>query len=349
MTDATPRARGYFMPAEWEPHDAVWLAWPHDRATFGDGLPEVERTYASLIYEIHETETVHLFVLDADARRRVAALLQESGVDTARVRFHERGYADVWLRDCGPTFVVRRPEPGLAMVHWIFNAWGGKYEELKKDASLPLTIQKELGVPRFEPGVVLEGGSIEVNGRGTLLTTRQCLLHPNRNPRLDRAGIESVLGENLGVSRVLWLNEGVAGDDTDGHIDDIARFTAPDTVVCAVEDDPKDANYAALRENFELLRLSRDQDGRPLKVLRLPMPAAVTDAGGRLPASYANFYIGNGVVLVPAFGCPQDAAALEVLSKAFPGRRLAPIPCRALVRGLGTLHCVSQQQPRPYF
>ena len=331
------------MPAEWEPHEAIWLSWPHDPESFGEGLPGAERAYVEIIRAISGTERVELFVLDEEMRRRVSDFLDRAGADPARVRFHVHRYADVWFRDYGPTFLVggRR-----AMVHWIFNAWGNKYEELKSDTEIPRLIEKELRIETFRPAVVMEGGSIDVDGQGTLLTTEQCLLNPNRNPSLSRADIERELFENLSAARVIWLREGIAGDDTDGHVDDIARFVAPQTVVCAREDDASDENFAPLDECFRALERAQDARGRKLNVVRLPMPEPVSAGGRRLPASYANFYIGNGVVLAPVFGCRQDDAALKVLEGVFPGRRIAPIPCRDLVRGLGTVHCVSQQQPR---
>lgn len=341
----TPRAAGFRMPAEWEPHEAIWLSWPHDPVSFAGVLPQVERTYVRIVSEIHRTERVELFVLDAAMRSRARTMLEAAKVDLGRVNFRQQDYADVWIRDYGPTFLLGRDgKPG--MVRWVFNAWGGKYEELLKDTRAFDQVERELGLPCFKPGVVMEGGSIEVNGRGTVLTTEQCLLNRNRNPELGREGVERVLKENLGVSKVLWLKEGVAGDDTDGHIDDIARFIGPATVVCALEDDKSDENYAPLKEDYEALCRMSDQDGRTLEVLRLPMPEPVANDTGRLPASYANFYIGNGVVLAPVFDCRRDETALRVLEKAFPGRRIAPIPCRELVYGLGTVHCASQQQPK---
>ncbi|MEI8192155.1 MAG: agmatine deiminase family protein, partial [candidate division NC10 bacterium] len=285
------------------------------------------------------------FVQDEAMRERVRGMLERAEVDPARVRYHACGYADVWIRDYGPTFVESEDRGRLAMVRWTFNAWGGKYEELLADGRVFDAIEKGMGIPSMKPGIVMEGGSFDVNGKGALLTTEQCLLNKNRNPGLGRAGIEAKLGEFLGVEKVLWLKEGVAGDDTDGHVDDIARFIAPAACVCAVEDRAEDENYLPLKANYESLCRMSDQDGRPLEVLKLPMPDPVVNRAGRLPASYANFYIGNGVIMAPVFGCRQDEAALRVIEEAFPGRRVAPIPCRELVCGLGAVHCVTQQQP----
>jgi len=341
----TPRALGYRMPAEWEPHEAIWLSWPYDPESFAEGLPQTELAYVHLIREIHKTERVELLVTGEPMERKVQGMLDRAGIDLRRVRLHRFDYADVWFRDYGPTF-VRGKDKNLAMIRWVFNAWGGKYEDLKRDTKVPDLLRDLLKLRTFEPGIVMEGGSIEVNGKGTVLTTEQCLLNKNRNPKLNRTQIEEKLRENLGVEQVLWLKDGIAGDDTDGHIDDIARFSGPRTLVCAVEESQADDNWEPLQDALQALSRMKDQDGKPFDVVPLPMPERVEGGGRRLPASYANFYIGNGVVLVPVFRCPQDEKALNTLEPLFPGRRLAPIPCRELVRGLGTLHCISQQQPK---
>ncbi|WP_292517378.1 agmatine deiminase family protein [Methanoculleus sp.] len=339
----TPAGSGYRMPAEWEPHDAVWLSWPHDRETFAN-LAGVERAYVDIIAALRGSETVNLLVTGKKMRTRIEAMLEEEGVDTGDVRFHTADYADVWFRDYGPTFVVNPKAGDLAMVHWTFNAWGEKYPELMEDTRIPLVMNQGLDLPVFTPGIVLEGGSIEVNGCGTVITTEACLLNPNRNPHLSRDDIEAYLEAYLGASHVIWLKQGIAGDDTDGHIDDIARFVDERTVLCAVEEDEDDENYAVLQENLAILRSSTDQDGNPLRVVPLPMPGR---AGGakRLPASYANFYIGNSVVLVPVFGHPNDEVAITRIQGFFPDREVIGIDCTAMVAGFGAIHCISQQQP----
>jgi len=339
----TPRSLGYHMPAEWERHSAVWLSWPHDLDSF-PALEKVEESYLSIIEVICQSEMVNLLVRDEVMRDRVAAMIKARGVSTDRVCLHLADYADVWFRDYGPTFVVNREEGRLAMVSWIFNAWGEKYQDLIGDSKIPAVINQHLRLPIFHPGIVLEGGSIEVNGKGTLLTTEQCLLNSNRNPELSREQIEDHLREYLGASHIIWLKEGIVGDDTDGHVDDVARFVSPGTVLCAWEEDRKDENYRALEENYRILARSKDQDGRPLNVIKLPMPGRVGQ-DRRLPASYANFYIGNQVVLVPVFGHPNDSLALNIIQEAFPDRRVVGIGAEDLVHGLGTLHCISQQQP----
>ncbi|MDI3507128.1 MAG: agmatine deiminase [Methanomicrobiaceae archaeon] len=339
----TPQALGYRMPAEWEPHDAVWLAWPYDREMLPD-LAAVEWNYVEIIAALRRSETVNLLVTGEQMRTRVGGILLEGGIDASGVRFHMLDYADVWLRDYGPMFVVNRRTESLAMVHWNFNAWGEKYPDLKKDSEVPLMMNRDLNLPIFTPGIVLEGSSVEVNGAGTAIVTESCLMNPNRNPRSAREDIEAYLEAYLGVSHVIWLKEGIAGDETGGHVDNIARFVNPTTVLCVIEDDRDDENYAPLKENYEILRSSTDQDGKPLTVIPLPTPGRV---GGevRLPASYANFYIGNTVVLVPTFKHPNDAPALARIRQAFPGRKVIGIDCTALVEGMGGVHCITLQQP----
>lgn len=340
----TPQNRGFHMPAEWEPHDAVWLSWPHNSMTFPH-LSAVEEAYYEFIRAIHTSERVELFVPTAVIHRKVRARLREAGADLDRIILHTSEYSDVWIRDYGPTFIVNRTLQKTAIVHWNFNAWGGKYEAQIPDGRIPLMMNRRLNLPIFTPGIVLEGGSIDVNGKGTVLTTRACLLNPNRNPLLSANQIEEKLKGYLGVEKVIWLNDGVVGDDTDGHIDDIARFVGPSTVVCAYEMDIADANFPALHDNYEILRQSSDQSGQPLTVVKLPMPAPVVDGDERYPASYTNFYIGNSVVIVPVFKDPHDAEALKIIRKLFPDREVIGINARAMVEGFGTFHCGTQQQP----
>ncbi|MDM7933967.1 MAG: agmatine deiminase family protein [Methanothrix sp.] len=342
--EETPDGLGYQMPAEWERHEALWLAWPYDKETFPE-IEGVERAYLSIIGAIRRSETVNLLVRDEMMLDRVVGLLRSGGMDLKGIRFHLISYADVWFRDYGPTFVVNRERKSLAMVKWVFNAWGGKYPEMMGDARIPCIINDDLRLECFMPGIVLEGGSIDVNGRGTVLTTEQCLLNSNRNPHLDRDDLEVYLKEYLGARKVIWLKRGIEGDDTDGHVDDIARFVGPRTVVCAYEEDREDGNYEALAENFEILCRETDQDGSSLEVVRLPMPGRLEYAGRRLPASYANFYIGNDVVLVPTFRHKNDSAALRILKELLPGRRVVGIDCTEMIQGLGSIHCITQQQP----
>lgn len=342
----TPKSLGYRMPAEWEPHAATWISWPHDPITFPDRVGVVEDVYREIIRALTPHERVNLLVKDADTHAKVAEWA--AGERIRNLSLWEHPVADVWFRDYGPIFVARDAPAGgteLAMTKWIFNAWGDKYETLLPDNSVPYMMQPKLGLPMFEAGIVMEGGSLDVNGRGTLLTTEQCLLNKNRNPTLSKAQIESKLREFLGVTHFLWLGDGIEGDDTDGHVDDITRFVGPSTVVTAVEDDPKDANHAPLAANVERLRKMTDQDGNALDVVEIPMPQNAADEEGRLPMSYANFYVANDVVLAPVFGERNDTRAVDVLRKVFPTRRVHPIRCEDLVWGMGTLHCITQQQP----
>jgi agmatine deiminase len=346
----TPAKLGFYMPAEWHRHAATWLSWPKDPETWPDRVPQAQQIFLQMMEALAPNEIVNLLVNDAATEKLVRERCLFPGAEN--IRFHQIETVDSWIRDYGPNFLVNN-KGELAYNDWIFNAWGNKYEELKKDNSIPSRLEKILNVPRFEPGIVMEGGSIDVNGDGCLLTTEQCLLNANRNPSLSRGKIEEHLKDFLGVQKVLWLGEGIIGDDTDGHIDDIARFVKSNVIVCALEDDPEDANYELLHDNIERLKKMTDANGRPFEIVTLPMPGAVggssTDTRNldRLPASYANFYIANNVVLAPIFGHANDQRAIDTLQRVFPDRRVAGINCEPLVWGMGTIHCVSQQQPQP--
>jgi agmatine deiminase len=339
---------GYHMPAEWEPHAAVWLAWPHDPVSFPH-LDEAERAFAEFVKEIHDSERVELLILNEKMKEAAARLLHARHVNLDRINFHITDYADIWFRDYGPIFVVNRQTKQLAMTKWTFNSWGNKYEDLLKDNHVPYFMNASLRLPIFEPGIVLEGGSIDANGRGTLLTTEQCLLNKNRNPELGKEEIEKYLRDYLGATHVIWLKDGIESDDTDGHVDDIARFVNPTTVLCADQPDKNDPDHEVLKTNYELLQRAADQDGNPLNVIPLPTPGWVGDRSAgqarRLPASYANFYIGNTKVLVPTFGVANDQKALEIIQSVFPNRRVVGINAFHLIFGFGTFHCMSQQQP----
>ena len=332
------------MPAEWEPHEATWIAWPHNLETWPGKFEPIPQVFAEIVAGLHPDEEVRILVGDEALEESARRILRQRGCESPNVRFFRIPTDDSWTRDHGPVFLVRE-DGGVAVTDWIFNSWGGKYGPWGLDDVVPTRIAETLGLPLFHPGIVLEGGSIDVNGRGTLLTTESCLLNPNRNPRLARAAIEKILQENFGVSHVLWLGEGIEGDDTDGHIDDLTRFVAPATVVTVVEDDPADSNYKPLLENLRQLYGMKDESGRPIEVVTLPMPRPLYFEGRRLPASYANFYIGNGAVLVPTYDDPNDEIALGTLARLFPTRRVVPIHSTDLVWGLGAIHCVTQQQP----
>jgi agmatine deiminase len=349
MRSSTPRSLGYRMPAEWEPQSSVWLAWPTNPDTWSHELiSEVRQVYTELIAVLSVHQTVSLLVDQVDDEQDVGDTLAAAQVNEEAVRFLQVPTVDTWVRDYGPTFLINDSLRQVGMVKWGFNAWGGKYDDLIADGGVPDQLNRFLDLAMFEAGFVLEGGSIEVNGRGTVLTTEQCLLNPNRNPDLSRSEIEEGLKEFLSAPNVVWLTDGIEGDDTDGHIDDIARFIDERTVLCAVEEDPADSNYQILEDNHERLSLARDQDGRGLNVLKLPMPDQVAGPHGRLPVSYANFYIGNRTVIVPVFGQRKDRTALDLIQRCFPQRRVVGIDSTALVHGLGGIHCCTQQQPMPH-
>ncbi len=340
----TCREQGFYMPAEWEKHDAVWLAWPYDPTTFPNRVERVEATYLQIVKEIHLSECVNLFVASQNAKDKVIKLFEKSDIDLSRINFFVFDYADVWFRDYGPIF-IKNDKHELAMVHWDFNSWGEKYYTLLKDKQIPDFINQKMALKCFKPGIVLEGGSIDVNGKGTLLTTEQCLLNSNRNPHLNRKEIEQILSEYLGVTNFIWLKSGILGDDTDGHIDDLARFVNENTIVCGFEEDQNDVDYDVLKENYDILCQATDQDDGKIRVVKLPMPKVISGEDGRLPASYINFYIGNTKVLVPVFDHEKDAMALSILQGLFPTRKVVGIKCNDLVLGFGTIHCISQQQP----
>ena len=346
----TPAALGYRMPAEWEPHAATWLAWPHQRSDWPGKFAPIPWVYAEIVRALTRHETVNLIVRGPRMRDRVMGILDRVGVEPGRVGFWELPTDRGWLRDSGPIFVVNAAGE-RAVLDWGFNAWA-KYPDWTHDDRIPGFIAEKLGLRRWQPSLrtwraVLEGGSIDVNGHGLLLTTQECLLSrtQQRNPPFDRTDYERVFADYLGVKKVLWLGRGIIGDDTHGHVDDLARFVNPRTVVAVAEDDPTDENYTPLQENLDRLRGMTDLDGGKLEIVTLPMPSPLMFRGQRLPASYANFYIANGVVIVPTFNDPMDRVALGTLAELFPDREVVGIHNVDLVWGLGTLHCMTQQEP----
>jgi len=342
----TPTALGYRMPAEWEPHAATWLSWPRPEGiSFPDAYEHVQPALCAMVNALADSEPVNINVCGAEHEAIVRGFLRQHGARHEHVTFFHHPVNEPWCRDHGPIFVTRSDEPRTLVLDWGFNAWGGKYPPFDNDDVIPTRVAQKLGLPVVEPGMILEGGSIEVNGAGTLITTTSCLLNPNRNPSLTLAQIEQRMRDYLGVTNVLWLGDGIEGDDTDGHVDDLTRFVAHHTVVTVVEEDESDPNCVPLRENLELLRTMKAEDGTPLEVIELPMPARIDREGLRLPASYANFYIANEVVLLPAFADPSDARAIATLAPLFPGRKIVPIDTRELIWGLGAFHCLTQQQP----
>jgi agmatine deiminase len=342
------------MPAEWEPHEATWLAWPHNPEDWPGKFQAIPWVYAEIVRLLAAHEFVHLLVEDAKAQRRATGILERAGVNLDRVTFHLWPTNRGWTRDSGPIF-VRNAEGRVGLTNWRFNAWA-KYDDWKLDNQVPGRVAGLLGLPCWEPSIqnengtkylVLEGGSIDMNGAGILLTTEECLLSQaqERNPGVGREKLEQAFHDFLGIDQVIWLGRGIAGDDTHGHIDDIARFVAPTTIMTAVEPNKGDPNHEPLAENLERLKAARTLDGKQFTVVELPLPRPVVFRRQRLPASYANFYIANGLVLVPTFHDPNDRVALNILADAFPGREVIGIHSVDLVWGLGTLHCMTQQHP----
>jgi agmatine deiminase len=347
---STPFDLGYRMPAEWEPHAATWLAWPHEKTDWPGKFAPIPWVYADIVRHLAEVERVRILVEHTGAERAARTVLRKAGADLSAADFFHVPTNRGWIRDFGPIF-VRTRSGTTGVTNWRFNAWA-KYDDWQKDDAANDRLEHKLKWKIWRPfhrgrRVVLEGGSIEVNGCGSLITTEECLLSPvqARNPALSRQDLERVFRDYLGISHVLWLKSGIAGDDTHGHVDDLARFVNATTVVTVVEKDPSEENYLPLRENLALLREMRDQDGRPLRIVTLPMPEPVEFDGLRLPASYANFYIANGIVLVPTFNDPNDRVALDALAAVFPDRKIVGIACLDLLLGLGTLHCMTQQEP----
>ncbi len=349
MPASTPASRGYRLPAEWEPHAATWLSWPRrDGISFPGRYDEILPALVKMVGALAGSEIVNINVCDEAHEKEVRGFLTRFGCrDASDVRFHPVPTNEPWCRDHGPIFLTKpgAAQPLLAL-DWEYNAWGWKYPPFDLDNAVPAQVARILGgIPVVSPGIVMEGGSIEVNGAGTLLTTESCLLNPNRNPSLSKAQIEQRLHDFFCVQNVLWLGDGIEGDDTDGHIDDLTRFVDRTTVVTVVEEDENDRNFEPLQANLELLRTMRVEDGTPLQVKPLPMPAKIVRDGQRLPASYANYYVANQVVLMPGYGEPTDSWAASVLREAFPARRVEIIDCRELIWGLGAFHCLTQQQP----
>jgi agmatine deiminase len=327
------------MPAEWERHEATWIAWPHEESDWPGKFETVAWVYGEIVRRLARVERVRILVRDGELRARAESALRKCAVDLHAVDFFEVPTDRSWTRDFCPIFIKRPGE--VAITDWIFNGWA-KYDNWQRDNAVPAELARTIGMRSWAPGLVLEGGSIDVNGDGVLMTTEECLLSDvqARNPGRSRGDIEDALRQYLGISRVLWLKRGIAGDDTHGHVDDLARFVAPRTIVTVIEHDPAEVNYERLHENLEILRSHAE-----FRVMALPMPEPVYFDGQRLPASYANFYIANRLVLVPTFNDPNDRAALNTLAELFPDREVVGIACTDLVLGLGTLHCMTQQQP----
>lgn len=351
-TCKTPRQLGYTFPAEWEPHDATWFSWPRPEGiSFPGKYHTVPENLARIFREIAPREKVRVNVPNENYERIVRQQLREHGCPLRNIEFFFIRTNENWCRDHGPAFLVKRPKrgkPRLAIVDWAFNAWGGKYPPYDDDDRVPTEIAKALKIkPVFHPGIVMEGGAVDFNGAGTVLTTTDCLLNKNRNPGLSKAEIERCLLDFYGQEHVCWLTGGIAGDDTDGHVDDLARFIGPTKIVIGIEPDPRDENHRVLRSVRRQLDRLRDQDGRPFEIVEIPMPSPVVHDGQRLPATYVNFYFVNGALLVPTFRDRRnDRAAIETLQRHLPKHEVIGIDCTELIWGLGAIHCLSQQQPR---
>ncbi|NDE61111.1 MAG: agmatine deiminase family protein [Cyclobacteriaceae bacterium] len=342
----TPAALGYYFPAEFAPQQAMWLSWPHKEESWPGKIQTIYSPYAQFVKEVALGQEVHINVADAAMQDFATLHLVQAGVAMDKIHFHFFPTNDAWCRDHGPAFLINpKADIPKVLVKWNYNAWGEKYPPHDLDNQIPVRIAKELGIPYFTPDIVMEGGSVEFNGNGTLLTSKACLLNPNRNPHLSQTQIEKFLCDYYGVKHILWVGDGILGDDTDGHIDDITRFVNADTVVAVVEERKSDGNYEILQENLHLLKEMRLEDGKQLNVVELPMPSPVIWEGQRLPASYANFYIANEVVVVPTFRDKNDQKALDILEECFPSRRVVGIDSTDIIWGLGSFHCLSQQEP----
>lgn len=340
-----PKDLGYFFPAEWAPHAATWLSWPHNENSWPGKLQEIYPHYSEFIRVISLGERVCINVSNAKMQEEAEGHLEKAGVDLSQIAFFIHPTNDAWCRDHGPAFLVSKDSGKSAIVKWNYNAWGGKYPPYDLDNEIPLKIATHLGLPVFKPGIIMEGGSVDFNGEGTVLTTTSCLLNPNRNLRLSQDEIEEYLKGFYGVQQVIWLGNGIVGDDTDGHIDDITRFVSKDTVITVIEKDPSNPNYEPLQKNRKALEGIVLANGSALKVIELPMPSLYEEDGQIFPCSYANFYICNAAVIVPTFQDKMDDVALEILSDCFKDRQVIGIPSKEIIWGLGSFHCLSQQQP----
>ncbi len=341
----TPKELGYHFPAEFEKHESTWLSWPHKEASWPGKLDAIYVPYSSFVRLLAQSENVNINVADQDMQRFAIDHLRRAKADLSRIKFHLFPTNDAWCRDHGPAFVINTNEKKKAIVDWDYNAWGGKYPPHDLDDVIPTRVGQALNLPVFYPKIIMEGGSVEFNGKGTVLTTTSCLLSKNRNPGLSKKQIEKYLTDFYGQDQVLWLGDGIAGDDTDGHIDDLTRFVDDHTVVTVVEQNKSDENYEPLQENLRSLKRMKLTDGRALDIAELPMPETVTYEDQRLPASYANFYICNRYVIVPTFNCANDNKALEILRRVMPRHEVVGVDSVDIIWGLGSFHCLSQQEP----
>ena len=346
MSLGTPKELGYFFPAEWYPHTATWLSWPHKQESWPGKIDTIYKTYTQFIKEVSAGESVCINVLDKNMQSFATAHLLEADVDLSKIKFYYHPTNDAWCRDHGPAFLINPVAKNKkVIVDWNYNAWGNKYPPYNLDDVIPSLIGAAYNIPVYHPRIIMEGGSVDFNGKGTILTTTACLLNKNRNPHLSQSEIEEYLYNYYGAEHILWLGDGIVGDDTDGHIDDITRFVNEDTVVTVVEENANDDNYHLLKENLDSLNSMRLQNGKQLNIVELPMPSPVEYEGQRLPASYANFYIANEVVAVPTYRDKNDDKALSILTSCFPDKKVVGIDSTDIIWGLGSWHCLSQQEP----
>jgi agmatine deiminase len=342
----TPKQLGYFFPAEFAPHTATWLSWPHKEASWPGKIESIYPKYCQFIKEVAVGETVCINVVDEAMKAFAIKCLREAGADLGKIQFFIHATNDAWCRDHGPAFLIN-PNAAVkkVIVDWGYNAWGNKYPPYDLDDVIPTLIGKHYNIPVYNPGIVMEGGSVEFNGQGTILTSTACLLNENRNPHLNQQQIEEYLYNYYGAEQVLWVDEGIVGDDTDGHIDDTVRFVNANTVLTVIEENKQDENYELLQHNMRQLKQLRLLNGQQLNIVELPMPDAVVHEDQRLPASYANFYIANAAVIVPTFRCDKDDKALQIIQQNFPDRKVIGIDSTDIIWGLGSFHCLSQQEP----
>jgi agmatine deiminase len=342
----TPKELGYYFPAEFAPHTATWLSWPHKEASWPGKIHSIFPNYAKFIKELVKGEMVKINVADEAMMNFATRLLIDAGVDLNKVEFFFHPTNDAWCRDHGPAFLVNpAAKHKKVIVDWGYNAWGNKYPPFDLDDVIPSLIGQRYGYPVYHPGIVMEGGSVEFNGKGTVMTSTACLLNPNRNPHLNQEQIEDYLCNYYGMEQVLWVDEGIIGDDTDGHIDDTVRFVNEDTVITVIEENKNDENYGLLQHNLEQLKGMRLLNGKQLNIVEIPMPDELIYEDQRLPCSYANFYIANKSVIVPIFNCDKDDKALQIIANCFPGREVVGIDSTDIIWGLGSFHCLSQQEP----
>ncbi len=342
----TPKSLGYYFPAEFAPHQSTWLSWPHKEASWPGKIETIFPSYVAFIKTLVRFEEVNINVVDLAMQQKATALLEAAGVNLSKVHFHLHPTNDAWCRDHGPAFLLNNLDKSKkAVVDWNYNAWGNKYPPFDLDDVIPTLIGNKLGLPVFNPGIIMEGGSVDFNGAGTVITSTACLLNPNRNPHLNQAQIEQYLMDYYGQDQVLWVDEGIVGDDTDGHIDDTVRFVNEDTVITVIEDNKQDDNYALLQHNLKQLKEMRLLNGKQLNIVELPMPDPVIWEDQMLPASYANFYIANQQVVVPTYRSDKDDKVLQIVQQCFPDREVVGIVSTDIIWGLGSFHCLSQQEP----